>query len=464
MLFSAAANATEISSDIHDQKQVSITVYNQNLALVRDKRSIKLAHGEISLALHDVSARIQPETALLRSLSHPDSLNLIEQNFDFDLLTPAKLLEKFVGEKVGVVKTHPTTGEEIQIGATVLSTNGGVVLKMADGTVETGVPGRIVFRKIPEQLRDKPTLVVKLDSNKALTQELELSYLSGGLSWKADYVAALDTAEKTVDLHGWITLTNASGTEFHDAAIQVVAGNVNRVRREMALPMMTSQRAQLDQESSPEQENLLDYHLYTLPRRTTLANNQTKQIAFMRADDVPVARSYRLRGTAFAYQQRMPQPEQPEPVDTWLKFTNSEKNHLGTPFPGGVVRVYKNDSQGNTQFIGEDHIAHTAVEQPIELKLGTAFDITAKRTQTEFRKIAGSSQYNYVFEIGFAIGISNARNEDVTVIVEEPFPGDWEILESSEARDKTTSHLARWNLGVEAKGDKMLRYRVRIKF
>src|SRR2546421_1976220 len=226
------AAVEERPSTLADQQSVAVTIYNENLALIKDTRRVTLEAGQNRLALREVSGRMRPETASLRSLSHPGTLALVEQNFDFDLLTPQKLLEKYVGRNVRIVRTHPTTGVESLESATVLAANAGVVLKIGD-RIETGLPGRIVYDGVPPNLRDRPTLVTELASQRAGTQTVELSYLSGGLSWKADYVAELNAADTALDLNGWVTLTNTSGTAYPNAKLQLVAGDINRVRDEM---------------------------------------------------------------------------------------------------------------------------------------------------------------------------------------------------------------------------------------
>ena len=223
----------EKPSTLADQQSVAVTIYNENLALVKDQRRVMLDAGRNKLALREVSGRMRPETALLRSLSHPGALSLVEQNFDFDLLTPAKLLEKYVGRSVRIVRTHPTTGAESIETATVLAATSGVVLRIGD-RIETGLPGRIVYDGVPANLRDRPTLVTELDSARAGVQNVELSYLSGGLAWKADYVAELNSADSALDLNGWVTLTNTSGTAYPNAKLQLVAGDINRVHDECA--------------------------------------------------------------------------------------------------------------------------------------------------------------------------------------------------------------------------------------
>ena len=219
----------ELRSTLEDQQSVAVTIYNEDLALVKDKRQVDLPVGTSDLAFRDVSARIRPETALLRSLAGEGGLAVLEQNFDFDLLTPEKLLEKYVGRQVGVIKTHPTTGEETEEQATVLSAAEGTVLRIGE-RIETGTPGRIVYREVPPNLRDRPTLVMTLENVLSGPQEVELSYLTGGLSWQADYVGELDAEDRHLDLTGWVTLNNTSGTRYQNARLQLVAGDVNRVQ------------------------------------------------------------------------------------------------------------------------------------------------------------------------------------------------------------------------------------------
>ena len=228
----ASINEDEIRSTLADQREVSVTIYNDQLALVKDLRNIRLKNGLNNLAFREVSAQMRPETALLRSLDFPEGFRLIEQNFNFDLLSPQKLLEKYVGKSVRIVKTHPTTGKETLLNAVVLSVNNGVVFKIGN-RIETGYPGRVIFDEVPSNLRDRPTLVLQLSSPTSKQQQLQLSYLTGGLSWKADYVAELSQNDDSVDLTGWVTLNNHSGTTYKNAKLQLVAGDVNRVKNEL---------------------------------------------------------------------------------------------------------------------------------------------------------------------------------------------------------------------------------------
>lgn len=462
---SAEAAVKELPSTLADQKSVAVTIYNENLALVKDTRTIALVPGENRLALREVSGRMRPETALLRSLSHPGAFTLVEQNFDFDLLTPAKLLEKYVGRTVRIVKAHPTTGAESIETATVLAANNGVVLKIGD-RVETGLPGRIVYDGVPSNLRDRPTLVTELNSARAGEQTVELSYLSGGLSWKADYVAELNAADNALDLNGWVTLTNQSGTAYPNARLQLVAGDVNRVRDELRLAAKSSGMARAAEAPVRQmsQESLFEYHLYTLARPTTIADNQTKQVALLGASGVPVTKELVLQGSDYYYRSSVGGIGQKMKVGVFVQFENREASRLGMPMPKGVVRVYKKDSSGNAQFIGEDGIDHTPKNENVRLKLGDAFDVTADKKQTDFKRREPSNNASYVFESAYEIVLRNAKKEAATVIVREPVPGDWTMLEQSARHAKVAAGTAEWRVPVPAGGTTTLRYRVLVRY
>jgi hypothetical protein len=461
----AQAAVKELPSTLADQKSVAITIYNENLALVKDTRAIALVPGENRLALREVSGRMRPETALLRSLSHPGAFTLLEQNFDFDLLTPAKLLEKYVGRTVRIVKTNPTTGAESIETATVLSANNGVVLKIGD-RVETGLPGRIVYDGVPANLRDRPTLVTELNSTRGGAQTIELSYLSGGLSWKADYVAELNAADSALDLNGWVTLTNQSGTAYPNARLQLVAGDVNRVRDELRFAAKSSGMARAAEAPAQQmaQESLFEYHLYTLARPTTIADNQTKQVALLGASGVPVTKELVLQGNDYYYRSSVGGIGQKMKVGVFVQFENREASRLGMPMPKGVVRVYKKDSSGNAQFIGEDSIDHTPKNEKVRLKLGDAFDVTADKKQTDFKRREPLINRSYVFESAYEIVLRNAKKEPATVIVREPVPGDWTMLEQSAPHAKVASGTAEWRVPVPAEGTTTLRYRVLVRY
>lgn len=457
-----AAEPDEIRSTLQDQQDVAVTIYNEDLALVKDQRKVKLKQGLNNLALRDVSAQIRPETALLRSLN--GSLSVLEQNFDFDLLTPQKLLEKFVGKQVSIIKTN-AAGVETSESAEVLSANNGVVLKIGN-RIETGVPGRISYSDVPTNLRDRPTLIVQLQNKLVNDQNIELSYLTGGLAWKADYVAELGANEDKLDLSGWVTLTNTSGTTYRNAKLQLVAGDVNRVQEHMR-PMAKTLRmeAMADAVASPmAEESLLEYHLYSLDHPTTIAENQSKQVALLSASNVPTKKELVLRGSDYYYQSSYGDLGQKLKVGVFVEFVNKESSKLGLPLPRGIIRVYKKDSAGNAQFVGEDQIDHTPKNDSVRLKLGDAFDVTADKKQTDFKKLPNPAKGNMMFESAYEIILKNAKKEAVTVNVLEPIPADWKMIKSSHTYEKLSSNTAGWKIEIPAESKTVLNYRVQVKY
>ena len=465
-LFQIASANDEVRSTLEDQQEVAVTIYNEQLALVKDSRKIKLDNGFNRLAFREVSAQMRPETALLRSINHPNGFYLIEQNFDFDLLTPQKLLEKYVGKKVRVVRTHPTSGEERTEEAEVLSVNNGVVLRIGN-RIETGYPGRIIYDEVPENLRDRPTLVISLESGTSNEQDLQLSYLTGGLTWKADYVAELDESDRFVDLTGWVTLTNNSGATYKNAKLQLVAGDVNQVRQEMNFRQRDMMgRANIAKAAAPAmvEEGLFEYHLYTLQRPTTISNNQTKQVSLLSATKIPIIKQFLLRGQDYYYRSSYGQIGQKLKVGVFVEFENKETSNLGMPLPKGVVRVYKNDQSGNAQFVGEDRIDHTPKNEEVKLKLGDAFDVTADKKQTNFKKATAIGKYNYVHTASFEIVLKNAKAEEVVVLVREPIPGDWKMQKENHEHEKVSSSTAEWKIKVPAEGKATLNYEVLVRY
>ena len=455
--------APENTTTLNEQQEVAVTIYNENLALIKDTRKVNLANGEGRLAWRDVSAKIRPETALLRNLTHPKGFFLVEQNFDFDLLTPQKLLEKYIGQTVTILRSHPTTGADEREDAVVLATNDGVVLKYAD-RIESGTPGRIAYKSVPANLRDRPTLVINLNAAQAATDTLELSYLSGGLSWRADYVAELSKTDDSLDLNAWVTLTNTSGAGYQNAKLQLVAGDVNKVQ-DVVMNSMELGQVRYMATAAPKmtEESLFEYHLYTLDRPTTIAENQTKQVALMSATNIPASKEFLLRGADYYYQSSYGDVGQKIKVGVFVEFENKGTG-LGIPLPKGTMRVYKKDSAGNAQFVGEDSIEHTPKHEKVRLKLGEAFDLTADKKQTSFEKIASSSRYNYISESAFEITLKNAKDVPVTVKVMEPIPGDWQMLSESQPHKKATSNTAVWLVDVPANGKTKLEYKVRVRY
>lgn len=459
-LTTTQAFADEVSVGTDQQTGIAVTIYNSDLALIRDQRKVDLKSGENELAFVDVSAAIRPETALLTAQG--GGLAITEQNFDFDLLTPQKLLEKSVGSTIRVIRTNPTTGADTSEDAKVLSVAEGMVVLQIGDRIETAVPGRLVFSAVPANLRARPTLVTKALSEKAGPTTVALSYLSRGLSWQADYVASLSADEKTIDLNGLVTLTNQSGVTYKDAKLQLVAGQVNQVqqmmRRDMAMGAMAEAMP-----AAPKmvEEQSFEYHLYRLDTPTTIKENQTKQVALMSASGIPVTKQYLITNAANIWGRYSTSFGEAERVNATvkLKFVNDEKSKAGVPLPKGIVRVYKADSQGDAVFVGEDSIDHTPKNEDVNLTLGQAFDITARAKQTDFEQIS-----DRVYENEYEIEIKNAKADKITVDLREQVPGDWKMIKESQEHKKLDSQTAGWLVEVPANGSTTVTYRVRMEF
>ncbi len=460
----ASLGAGELVSGIEDQTGLSITIYNNDLALIKDRRKTDLPAGSIDLAIRGVSAKIRPETALLRNINQPDALQVLEQNFNFDLLTPAKMLEKYVGQTVEIIRMNPATGEETQQAATILSTNNGVVAKIA-GRIETNPKGRYIFPSIPENLRDKPTLVTQINNTATGVQELELSYLSRGLGWKADYVAELNSTDDALDLAGWVTLTNNSGTTYPRVRLQLVAGDVNQVEEQKRYRRAAALEMAIAEAPPPmREEALFEYHLYTLEYPTTIADKQTKQVSLLSASKVPVTKELIFRGQDYYYHDAYQSLGRPLKAAVYIKLENQVSHGMGMPLPKGIVRVYKRDNSGSAQFVGEDRMDHTPKNETIRLKLGEAFDVTAKKTQLDYVKVNFGHPYRYAAESTYRIELKNAKSMPIKVMVQEPIPGDWKIIHESTKHKKVAAGLAEWQIEIPAEGSTILEYRVLVRY
>jgi hypothetical protein len=441
-----------------------VTVYNSNIALIRDVRQLQLPTGNFRLKFEDIAATVNPATVHFRSLNEPEKVSVVEQNYEYDLLEPAKLLNKYVGKEVTLVRSYMenNTTKHEEIKATLLANNNGPVWKIGNDIV-TGLYGESYrFPEVPANLYDRPTLLMSLENSGSHKQNIEASYLANNLSWNADYVLTVGREDKAADLDGWVTVVNNSGTAFHNAKLQLVAGDLNRIpeparykaANAMAAPMAAKDMVQF------QQENFSEYHLYSLGRRTSVEDKETKQISLLEGSGVPVEKLFVVNGQNFYYRNAQ-NPGSPlkDPVQVFYKFKNEEKAGLGMPLPAGNVRVYQKDSKGGILFIGEDRIEHTPKDEFVTIKIGNAFDVVAERKQTDFKKIA-----DRVYEMAFEITLRNHKDSAVTVQVNEPIGGDWDILSSTYDAKKTDAFAAQFNVPVKANGESVLKYRIRVKW
>src|SRR6266852_2214269 len=390
-----AASQSQPSTTQNDQTDLGVTVYNSNVALVRDVRELTLPTGEFRLRFMDIAATINPATVHFRSLTEPTRLGVVEQNYEYDLLDPQKLLQKYVGREVTLVRTHQENGttkwEEIK--ATLLAYNNGPVWKIGNDIV-TGMGAESYrFAELPENLYSRPTLLWELENSGARRHRVEASYLAGNISWSADYVLTVGREDKAADLDGWVTLVNNTGAAFKNAMLQLVAVDLHRITQ-------------------------MYYHNAQHP------------------------------GSPLKHAVRV-----------YFKFKNEEKGGLGMPLPGGVVRVYQADSKGGVQFVGEDRINHTPKDETLSVQIGSAFDVVCERKQIDFKKLA-----DRLYEMEFEITLRNHKETPITVEVNEPIGGDWQMIESTHKWTKTDAWAAKFQVPVAKDGTSVLKYRVRVRW
>lgn len=462
-----AATATTVTvqegpterSTAQDRESVAITVYNQNFGLVRETRTLDLRRGVVALEYGDVASGIQPETVHIRPIGGR-GLQVLEQNYQYDLLNPQKLLEKYVGRMVNVYRMNQVTGVEEVVEAEVLSVNGGPILRIGD-EITFNYPGRFGFPELPDNLIAEPTLLWRLNSPGG-EQPVEVSYLTQSLNWKSDYVMVLNEDDDAAGLTGWVTLTNNSGTSYTNAQLQLVAGDVQRVSGNQPAAvqgrmMMDAMRAQESQGFT--EDSFFEYHLYTLGRPADVMNNEQKQVTLLEADDFGVEKQLIFHGSSYYYRGQYGQVASDQKVGVFLDFENSESNGLGMPLPKGVVRVYKRDQSGAQQFIGEDMIDHTPRNETLRIKMGEAFDVVGDRRQMDYTVVSGC-----VSESTWRVDLRNHKDEDVDVMLVEPAGGDWQILSSTHPFEQVDAWTFTLNPRVEADGETRVEYRVRVRW
>ncbi len=452
------------ATTLDDQAELAITVYNSDIALIRDVRNLQLARGTGNLRFMDIAATVNPATVHFRSLTEPSRVRVLEQNYEYDLLEPDKLLRKYVGREVTLVRTRQENGTSRQeeVKALLLSYNAAPVWKIGNEIV-TGIGAdHIRFPELPTTLYSRPTLIWTVANDGAASHRVEASYLAGKLAWNADYVLTVGRDDKAADLNGWVTLTNGSGTAFRNAKLQLVAGDLNRVRQQLGKMAMEMRDSRVAAAPAPimAEESFSDYHLYTMGRKTTINNNQTKQVSLLEGTDVPVIKRYVVEGQNYYYHnQQHPGSPIKDPVQVYYQFKNEQKGGLGIPMPAGVLRVYQQDSKGGVQFVGEDRIAHTPKDETLNVKIGNAFDVVCERNQVDFQKITGN-----VYEFEYAVTVRNHKATAISVEVNEPLGGTWRMIRSSHEWTKTAAWAAQFKVPVAADGTAVLKYRVRVTY
>jgi len=443
---SAALTSVAIPGEATAQGDVAVTIYQNGQSLIQDTRRMNLPSGRSKQEFPDVSAQIRAETVTLTG----PGIGIVEQNFDYDLLTPAKLMEKAVGQTITLLRTNPATGAETRIRAKVLAANGGVVLQIGD-TIEVlrddGLPVRVIFDKVPPNLRARPTLSVTLESRGG-TVPTTLTYLTPGLGWTSDYVTLFDDAKQTIDVQGWVTLTNNTGTDYTNAGVLLVAGNPNNGggRRNAQMPW-NGGTGSIDEAGteSNDRERLGDYYLYPLSERTTIANAQQKQVSFLDVKAAPARKVYEFNNGWLANNEAAS-------ASSVLKFSTSRSGGLGDQLPSGTMRVYMRDKRGDPQFIGENAIEATPMGSAMSIRTGDAFDVKVK-TVVEERVRINSSRWKTRMRYEF----TNARNEVITVDMgQSGLWGDVSITEQSQEGKRISADRVEWSVVVPANGKSTL--------
>jgi hypothetical protein len=448
-----------MTSTQEDQTALELTVYNSNLGLVKDQRQIKLGSGILELKFMDVASEIIPTSVSIKSFQEADPFSVLEQNYEYDLLSPGKLLDKYVGKEVKLFTKNPYTEKEELVSAILLANNENQPVFQIGQDITFHHPGRILFPEIPKDLISKPTLIWLLRNTATQPQKIEALYLTNGLNWKSDYVLVLNAQDTQAGLSGWVTIDNKSGATYQNAGLKLVAGDIHRVQEDF---QRAKKAMAVSREAAPPQfkeESFFEYHIYSLERKTTLKENQTKQISLLNADRIPVSKEFIYRGSPYYYRNKQGEIISNQKVGVFIQISNSTNHHLGMPLPKGTARAYKRDSDGSLQFIGEDSIDHTAKDEKIRLKLGEAFDLKAERKQLQWEKIGPD-----IYESAYEVSLRNHKKEDVVIRVIEPLPGDWKVLEHSQAYTKLDDSTIAFDVPVAKDKESKLTYRVRVRF
>ncbi len=444
---------------------VDITVYNQNIALVKDKRTLVLKQGLNEVRFSDVASQIDPTSVQFTSLTDPTGTRVLEQNYAYDIVGTQKIMQKYLDQNVALV-----TEDGTKYSGKLLSGADDIILQADDGQVTTVKLSRVrevKFPQLPGGLITKPTLIWSLDSGRAGNQDAQVTYLTNGINWKANYVVVVNSADTAMNLNGWVTIDNQSGATYENARLKLVAGDVRRVTPAPAAKSLDAVRGAVAATATPSQfveQSFFEYHLYTLQRPTTINNRETKQVDFTTGADVPINKLFVYDGASSLrfYGYAVTDPGYGKTSDTkvavMIEFKNSEQNSLGMPLPKGTIRVYKQDSDGGNQFIGEDNIDHTPKDEPVRLNVGNAFDVVGERKQLNFNKINDRT-----IEETYQITLRNHKKEAVQVrAVEHLFRwSNWQITRASADYSKLDAQAMEFRVNVPPDGEQTVSYTVR---
>lgn len=401
-------------------KSLTVTVYNDGLGLINEVRDMELAQGQSRVEFTGVAETIQAPTLQVRSQTAPQAFNVLDMNYEYDLVSVQNLLDRYVGKQLMVVLPDSKDDNAKQLReATLLANNGQPVFQVGD-QIYVGPYESALLPEIPKGLRAKPTLVWLVDNQGPARQDIEVSYLANSMSWKADYVLKVDRDNAQAGLSGWITLQNESGMAFENASLKLVAGEINRARDEIMYKGRAMAENMAMAAAPVQEEEFFEYHLYNIGRPVDLGNRQTKQISLLQAPRLGVNKV--LLAEYDAYPSGRRQVDIKQKVKVFLEFKNSERNGLGMPLPKGVVRAYQESQDGSTLFIGEDNLDHTPKDADVRLEMGEAFDVQVERRLASMEQI-GKNIARYSWDIK----IRNSKDKPQAVVLRERLPGDWRV-------------------------------------
>ena len=450
----AAASCVLAAETPMQRKSVDVTVYNNDLAYVRELLNVPVGQGRGVLRLENISASLIPESARFAPVTKLEGFQLLEQNFQYDLANQTTLLEKYIGKKMKLQIWHEYQDRKEEVEAELLSTDGPIY--RVNNEIYVGHPGLKIMPELPEGLALKPALVWAYENAAAGNKDFELTYLTGGISWNADYVLTLEEKTMTADLSAWVSLDNRSGARYENARLKLIAGNVERAMPKMMRPAMMRGVMAMDAESGVafQEQNVFEYHQYTLKRATTLLNNEKKQILFIQGGPASVAKEYRA-DSANGYGQYDSGQKLKTPVGVFLRFKNIKKNGLGMALPAGTIRIFVKTADGSSQFTGESAINHTPKDEELTLKTGEAFDLVCERRQSDYKQMS-----NQMSESEWEITLKNRKESDAVIVLSEQLYGNWKLLSQSHPYEKKSAFAIEFKVSVPAGKEVKVKYRV----